>query len=69
MAVAILALVNCVFTVKEGQTAILLQFGRIVESGFKPGLHFKLPLIQQALRFDQRLQTLDTAAERYLTSE
>jgi len=69
VAVAILALVNCVFTVKEGQTAILLQFGRIVESGFKPGLHFKLPLIQQALRFDQRLQTLDTAAERYLTSE
>ena len=69
VAVVILALINSLFTVKEGQTAILLQFGRIVESGFKPGLHFKLPLIQQALRFDQRLQTLDTAAERYLTSE
>ncbi|MFZ1723464.1 MAG: protease modulator HflC, partial [Dokdonella sp.] len=46
-----------------------LQFGRITEAGFKPGLHFKLPLVQQALRFDRRLQTLDAAAERYLTSE
>jgi modulator of FtsH protease HflC len=32
-------------------------------------LHFKIPLMQQALRFDSRLQTLDAAAERYLTSE
>ncbi len=61
--------INSVFIVNEGQTAILLQFGRIVEAGFKPGLHFKVPLIQQAVRFDRRLQTLDAAAERYLTSE
>ncbi len=65
----ILLAVNCVFVVNEGQTAILQQFGRIVEAGFKPGLHFKLPFVQQAVRFDQRLQTLDAAAERYLTSE
>ena len=68
-AAIVLVAVNSVFIVNEGQTAILLQFGRIVESGFKPGLHFKLPLVQQSLRFDRRLQTLDAAAERYLTSE
>jgi len=60
---------NCVFVVNEGQTAILLQFGRIVQTGFTPGLHFKLPLIQQAQRFDKRVLTLDSAPERYLTSE
>ena len=60
---------NSLFIVNEGQTAILLQFGRIVNAGYKPGLHGKLPLVQQALRFDQRLLTLDAAAERYLTSE
>jgi len=60
---------NCVFVVNEGQTAILLQFGRIVETGFTPGLHFKLPLIQQVQRFDRRVLTLDSAPERYLTSE
>ncbi|HQV73350.1 protease modulator HflC [Dokdonella sp.] len=69
IAAIILLAVDSVFIVSEGQTAILLQFGRITEAGFKPGLHFKLPLVQQALRFDRRLQTLDAAAERYLTSE
>ena len=60
---------SAAFIVNEGQTAILLQFGRIVDTGYKPGLHFKLPLIQQVLRFDQRILTLDSAPERYLTSE
>lgn len=69
IAAVILLAVNCVYIVNEGQTAILLQFGRIAESGLKPGLHYKLPLVQQAVRFDARLQTLDAAAERYLTSE
>lgn len=69
IAAIILLAINCVFIVSEGQTGILLQFGRIVESGYQPGLHFKIPMMQQALRFDSRLQTLDAAAERYLTSE
>ena len=60
---------SAAFVVNEGQTAILLQFGRIVESNFKPGLHFKLPLLQQVQRFDRRILTLDSAPERYLTSE
>jgi membrane protease subunit HflC len=69
LAAIVLIVANSVFIVNEGQTALLLQFGRIVESDYKPGLQFKLPLVQQALRFDRRLQTLDVAAERYLTSE
>lgn len=66
---AILIAANSVFVVNEGQTAILLQFGRIAETGFAPGLHFKIPLVQQAQRFDKRVLTLDSAPERYLTSE
>jgi len=61
---------TCVFVVSEGQSAILLQFGRIVEAGMKPGLHFKLPTpLQQVQRFDRRILTLDSAPERYQTSE
>ena len=61
---------TCVFIVNEGQSAILLQFGRIVEAGLKPGLHFKLPTpVQQVQRFDRRILTLDSAPERYQTSE
>lgn len=60
---------NSVFVVNEGQTAILLQFGRIVRTGYAPGLHVKLPLLQQVSRFDKRVLTLESAPERYLTSE
>ena len=69
IAAVVLLAINSVFVVREGQTGILLQFGRIVQSDYQPGLHFKLPLVQEALRFDSRLQTLDAAAEAYLTSE
>lgn len=61
---------TCGYIVNEGQSAILVQFGRIVETGVKPGLHFKLPTpLQQVLRFDRRILTLDSAPERYQTSE
>ena len=66
---ALLIAANSVFVVREGQTAILLQFGRIVRTDFKPGLHFRIPLVQQVQRFDKRVLTLDSAPERYLTSE
>ena len=69
VAVALLIAISSVFVVSEGQTAILLQFGRIVQAGFAPGLHFKLPLLQNVQRFDKRVLTLESAPERYLTSE
>jgi membrane protease subunit HflC len=60
---------NSVFVVKEGQNALLLQFGRIVRSDYQPGLHFKVPLAQQAVLFDDRILGLDAPPERYFTKE
>ena len=60
---------NSSFVVHEGQTALVLQFGRIVRTGDKPGLHFKLPFVQQVMTFDNRILTLDAQPERYFTSE
>lgn len=60
---------NSAFVVREGQSALLLQFGRIVQTDYAPGLHFKAPLIQQVVRFDSRIQGLDAPPERYFTSE
>ncbi|WP_257386447.1 protease modulator HflC [Tahibacter caeni] len=61
--------VNSTFVVREGETALLLQFGRIVRAGYEPGLQWKVPFVQQVLRFDKRILGLDTKPERYLTSE
>ncbi len=67
--VVLLVAANSVFVVNEAQSAILLQFGRIAKTGYEPGLHFKIPFVQQVQRFDKRVLTLDSAPERYLTSE
>ena len=59
----------CVFTVDEREEVIRFQLGQIVQAEYEPGLHFKLPLIQNVRKFDNRIQNLDTEPERYLTSE
>ncbi|KUJ75162.1 protease modulator HflC [Thiomicrospira sp. XS5] len=60
---------NALFTVQQGQTALVFRFGEIVEDNLKPGLHFKTPFVNNVRLFDARLQTLDAEPERYLTSE
>jgi membrane protease subunit HflC len=61
--------VNSAFVVTEGQSALLLQFGRIVRADYQPGLHFKLPVVQQVVTLDSRILNLDAQPERYFTSE
>lgn len=65
----LLLLMGSVYTVAEGQGAIVLNLGRVVRTDIGPGLHFKWPLVESARIFDRRLQVLDAEPERYLTSE
>jgi membrane protease subunit HflC len=64
-----LAAMGSTFVVAEGQTAIVLNLGKVVRSGLEPGLHFKWPLVEDVRKFDRRIQSLDDTPERYLTSE
>lgn len=57
------------FVVQQYETAIKLRLGAIVGSDYKPGLHFKVPLLNQIVTFDARIQTLDSRPERFLTIE
>ena len=57
------------FVVQEAQLALLLRLGEIVDADFKPGLHFKMPVIQDVVKFDKRIQALDSDSERFLTIE
>ncbi len=65
----LLALMGSVFVVREDQTAMVLNLGRVARADLKPGLHFKLPVVETARVFDRRFQILETAPERYFTSE
>ena len=58
-----------VFTIKEWERAILFRLGEIVRDDYTPGLHFKVPFINNVRKFDGRIQTLDVDPERFLTSE
>jgi len=58
-----------IFTVDERQVAILLQFGKVERTDMEPGLHFKVPVVQNVLKFDSRIQTLDSDPQNYLTFE
>ena len=58
-----------VFTVDERQRAILFKFGEILASDYEPGLHFKMPVINNVKKFDKRILTIDQQPERFLTAE
>jgi len=64
------------FVVKEGTRAIVIQFGKVqkdsgtdVTKVFAPGLYFKVPFIDTVRHLDARVQTLDDAPDRFVTSE
>ena len=65
----LLAAFSSFFILSEGQTAIVLNLGKIVRSDLKPGLHFKWPIVEEVRKFDRRILSLDDAPERYLTAE
>ena len=69
--VAILAILglSSMFVVTETEYAIKFQLGRIVKADYAPGLHFKLPFVNNVRKFDRRILTLDTPSELMLTSE
>jgi modulator of FtsH protease HflC len=66
---AILVLRASLFTVSEGQLAIKSTGGEIIESNFEPGLHFKIPLVNEVSLFDKRILTQMYRAESFLTRE
>ena len=60
---------GAVYRVDMRQKAIVFQLGEIVRSDDEPGLHFKVPFINNVQKFDARIQTMDAAPESYLTKE
>lgn len=66
---ALVAAAMSVFTVDERQLAIKFRFGEIIQTDYAPGLHYKVPFINNVLKFDRRILTLDNRPERFLTVE
>ena len=58
-----------VFSVHMTKTAILLQMGRPVKTITEPGLHFKIPFIQQVKYFPSILLSNDSAPAELITKD
>jgi len=57
------------YQVAEWEKAILFRLGEIVKTDVQPGLHFKIPFVNNVRKFDGRLLTLDVDPGRFLTVE
>ncbi len=60
---------NSLYIVTQTEKAVLLQFGKIQVADVQPGLHVKIPGVNQVRKFDARLLTLESPIQRILTKE
>ena len=58
------------FTVDERELAIKLRVGEVVEAGYEPGLHWKIPVFETVQTFPRRILTISSPRpERVFTAE
>jgi membrane protease subunit HflC len=68
LAVLLLISTSC-FVVREQEMALRVQLSKIVRSDYKPGLHFKIPFVEDVVKFDRRVLTRKFDGEQFLTRE
>jgi modulator of FtsH protease HflC len=57
------------FTVNERQQAIKLRLGEVVSANYEPGLHWKIPFIENVRKFPTQILTISDRPERVFTAE
>ena len=60
---------SSLYVIQEIERGVKLRFGEVVEDDLQPGLALKMPYVNQIVKFDGRIQILDTQPEEYLTQE
>jgi membrane protease subunit HflC len=68
-ALVLLVASNSLYVIKETERGVLLRFGEVVDPDLKPGLHLKIPFVNNVRKFDGRVVTLDSQPERFFTQE
>lgn len=68
-ALLLIGISSITFTVAQWEKAIVVRFGEVTRFDEKPGLHFKMPFIEDVRKFDARILTLDAEPQRFLTQE
>ena len=66
---SVVILWSSIFTVHQTKQAIVLQFGDPREVVSEPGLHFKLPFVQNVVRLDKRILAYNGGQEEIIASD
>jgi membrane protease subunit HflC len=69
LALFVIGISMSIFYVDQRELAIKFRFGEIVESEYDPGLHFKIPIVNNVQFFPRRIQTITNPQELFLTKE
>ena len=60
---------NSLYLMRETEKGVLLKFGEVVNPDIQPGLHWKIPFVNNVRKFDGRVLTVDSQPERFFTQE
>ncbi|AKS41693.1 protease modulator HflC [Wenzhouxiangella marina] len=69
LVLAVIIGLNSLFVVKETEYAIKFRLGEVVRADYEPGLHLKMPFINNVVKLERRLITLDMQPEQMNTAE
>ena len=68
--VAILLVIsNSIFTVDERELALKFRFGEVIKADYKPGIHFKVPFVNNVGKYSKQILTINNPQELFLTLE
>ena len=69
LGVAVLVMFSATFVVHQTQYALVLRFGAVRAQVSEPGLHFKVPLVDNVTFFDKRVLDLDLPVQTILSAD
>ena len=68
--VAILLVIsNSIFTVDEREMALKFRFGEVIRADYEPGIHFKVPFVNNVEKYSKQILTINNPQELFLTLE
>jgi len=67
--ILIAAILSSIFIVDEREKALVLRFGRVVQTVEDPGLAFRVPLMDQVVTYDDRIISIDMAAVEVIPND
>ncbi len=69
LAALVVGFFSFTYQVDERETALKLKFGKVDKANIKPGLHWKIPVMNMIEKYDNRILTLDVPPTEFPTSE